>query len=321
MDYLDYSRMGGFLRRYFGSPEDTAARMVGVEKEYDSGYFDIVRFFGEDAIDPHDVYIEYFEPCFEFQDRAIARFAHLMAKSFRDEGRLYHGPEIMRVVDCNLKSKPYNMIVQKCTYGAQAGSCFALDHCHHLFEGWGGCLRCYYKRKYPSKELKDNPLAVCLGVCGYLLIEEEQRLYLLQVVRSGKLASLERSAGPSAAGSVDFVRGYGNLADLIDQSMAQEVAEELRLGRDEYAIVPLAYAREIFRGERPQLFCLIRARISREAVRRRLVEIADRREEFDAFEFMELGADNRLPVGVVEGLNHEARMNYYLVEEYFQAGD
>jgi len=174
MKYLDYSRMDDFLRRYFNSPEEIAARMVGGDRKFDSGYSDIVRFFGDNAVDPGDVAIDYLPDQFEFGDQTIARFAHQMAEAFRKEGKLFEGPAAMKVAECNLKARPYRIAVQECSYEAQAGSCFALDYDHQLFEGMGGCLRNYYKREYPSSELKDNPLAICLGICGYLLIEESR---------------------------------------------------------------------------------------------------------------------------------------------------
>ncbi|HWR82744.1 MAG TPA: hypothetical protein VN285_05540 [Candidatus Deferrimicrobium sp.] len=317
MKYLSYDRMDEFVRRYFGSSAHAQARLVGVDRSHDSGYFDIVRLFGHNAVDPSRVQVEYMPDEFEFGDAVIAEYAQETELLLRAETRLHSGPSVMKLVDADFESRPYRVVVQECSYGAQAGSCFALDFEHHLFRGCGENLREYYKRKYPSQRVRDNPLAICLGVCGIVLLQEGRSHSLLRVFRSDKLASLEDSEGPSVAGGVDFMLEYTNLSDLIEQSLVQEIKEELGLERHEYDIVPLAYAREIFRGERPQLFCFVSTDLTRETIARRLTDTDYRWPEQRGFAFADLKADGRLPTEVVAAMNHEARMNYFLLEEYF----
>ncbi len=320
MKYLDYDILPDFLKEYFNSPDEIAARRVGIEQNHDSGYFDIVRFFGTRAVNPKEVPVRYLPEPFTFRDPLIRKYAQEIAAEMHRAGRLFHGPLTMKVAEADLHSPPYFLKVQPCSYDDQAGSCFALDYPHRLFHGKGETLRQYYKRTYPSKELRDNPLAICLGVCGLVLTGDGERLSFLLVHRSAHLASLENSVGPSVAGAVDFKKGYRNLHELLLAAVSEELTEELALQPEEYTVTPLAYAREIFRGERPQLFCAIHTALSEEALSKRLAAISGKR-EFDSFRFVPLGKRKRVPEKAIHGLNHEARMNYYLLEEYLHSPD
>ena len=290
-------------------------RTVGRNRNYDSGYFDIIRFFGNNLSDPAEISIEYHADSFSFDDQRIAEFSHLMERRFTDEGRLFTGPPVMKLVDFNHHKFTSIMTVQACRYGDQAGSCFALDLIHPLFEKCGGSLRDYYLSQYQSRKLQDNPLAICFGVCACLLVREDGINYLLGMERATHLASLESSFGPSVAGSIDFADDFSNLSVMLHRSLAQEASEELALSPSEYELIPLAFAREIFRGERPQLFCLIRTDLNRSEITKRLAGIVPHPLEFSTFEFMELSTKNRLPDSCLRRMNHEARMNYYLIEE------
>jgi hypothetical protein len=103
---------------------------------------------------------------------------------------------------------------------------------------------------------------------------------------------------------------------MIERSMSSEVHEELNLQRDEYKITPLAFAREIYRGESPQLFCLITTELSCETLTERFNSIAEQSREFDSFEFLSFDNGNPLDREQLAAFNHESRMNYYLAEEY-----
>lgn len=307
--------MDRILKTHFNQPGEKRTRVMGRDRNYDSGYYDIIRFFGNNRYNPESISIEYLADSFTFGDQRIAEFSHLMERRFADEGRLHKGPSVMKLVDFDLQDSTGKMTVQGCRYGDQAGSCFALDLVHPLFEKYGGSLRNYYLTKYRSRKPRDNPLATCFGVCSYLLVQEENVSYLLGMKRSAHLVSLESSFGPSVAGSVDFTGDFSNLSVMLHQSLAQEAIEELALSPSEYELVPLAFAREIFRGERPQLFCLMRTGLKRSEIAGRLQKITTRSREFDTFEFMELDAKNRLSDSCLQRMNHEALMNYYLIEE------
>ena len=318
MSYLNYSDLPAFIERYFSKPGMREQRLVGAEGIYDSGYYDIVRFYGPHAQRPRNINVEYLPNPFTITDPNIRDFATHTEQRLRLEGRLYDGPGAVRVVSLDLSIYPQTMTVQECAYGQQAGTAFALDLPHPVFRKWGGTLREYYKARYPSNALDQNPLAICLGVCGYLIIKEGDSEYLLQVHRTARLASLEDSLGPSVAGSVDYEPDYSTLEDIINRSLGAEIAEELNLRSDEAKIIPLAYAREIFRGEKPQLFCFVTTSLSRKEIAARLDAIEPSAREFDRYEFVTVHSKRHSMEHWLESLNHEARMNYYLLEEYFE---
>jgi len=314
--YLDYSLMPDFVNRFFSGELKDGSTLAGFEKKYESGYFDITRFFGNQAANPRQVVIDYIPGEFKFDDDRIEAFAREMEQRLISENRLHTGPPIMKVIDYDFHESPF-VRVQKARYGDVAGSCFVLDYPHLLFEKHGGTLREYYKNRYRSHEIKDNPLPLCLGICGILHVIENGQRYFLKVHRSARLASLENSIGPSVAGSVDFKNGYSNLSYLINDALGRELREELNLKKDNYNIIPLAFAREIFRGENPQLFCLVETYHSREEIISGLEKVSRYQREFDSYSFVEI---NKLGScrddESVASLNHEAKMNYYLIEEY-----
>ncbi|RKX29295.1 MAG: hypothetical protein DRP47_02085 [Candidatus Zixiibacteriota bacterium] len=321
--FLDYEKLDGFLERYFGSVEDREARLVGVDRSLDSGYFDIVRFFGDNKINPEEVEIRYLSGQYKLSDSRIRKYAARIELLLRQQERLYDGPKVMRLASANLSKPPYSLSVQVCDYGTFAGCCFALDQPDPLFDRYGGTLREYYKKKVPLSALESHPLALCLGICGMVVTEEQSsnckgsqvQRHLLLMHRSENLASLENSVGPSAAGSVDFSTSCRNLSELSKWSLSQEIREELGLQEHEFTIKLLAYAREIFRGERPQLFCLIRTSLSMKELSFRLQSLRHNA-EFDSFEFIEM-SDNLIDSLYKVRANYEAAMNCLLLEEFF----
>jgi len=318
--YLDSHAVGDTVARHFESSNLLGITGTAADHCLDLGYFNIVRFFGETAVQPQSIEIREATCRFEFSDERVAQFSRQMEKQMRSEGRLCDGPLIMKAVDANFEGPGRWVLVQPARYGDQAGSCFALDFPHPMFEGWGGSLREYYLATYPSRLLRDNPLAIGLGVCGMLMVSEGKNRFLKLVHRSSHLASLENCIGPSAAGSVDWQTGDGNLSHLIDRSLSSEVIEELNLKRGEFTLVPLAWAQEIYRGEKPQLFCLVETQLSRQEVDARLSQIADDDREFTRWDYMQLDDSGDIPIESYATMNYEAAMNCRLVSEFLQFG-
>jgi len=310
--YLDTPAFRAFLARYFGSKNQVAQRLIGRNREYDSTYFGIVRFLGREAVGPSRMELRYIPGMYEISDPLIREFTVQIAEELRAQGRLYDGPSAMRLTAFDPYSPSPSMTVQEARYPDQVGG-LALDLPHPIFAECGGTLREYYKRKERSSDLRTHPLCLCLGICGYLMVEEKRERYLLQVRRSAKLASLENSGGPSVAGSVDYGTEYRTLIDLMSHTLGLEVTEELGLHDGEYSIIPLAYGREIYRGERPQLFCLIRTELTRAEVTERIQTVREEAKEFDSYQFAVLGSGNSNDLA---GLNLEALANYYFVDEY-----
>ncbi|MDH3937540.1 MAG: hypothetical protein OEV68_09425, partial [candidate division Zixibacteria bacterium] len=136
------------------------------------------------------------------------------------------------------------------------------------------------------------------------------------VRRSAGLSSLESTLGPSMAGSVEVSNLGDNLFDLLENAISDEAAEELSLSSDEYRLVPLAYGREVFRGERPQLFAALVTELSAREMTEKLDKLDAETREFDEFFFRPL-------TGILEGkdrvppeINFEAAMNLLLLREY-----
>lgn len=304
MKYLDYSKLAAFRARCF--PDEAAADYVSVR-----------RFFGTDRLNPAEVSINHRADRFVLTDPVIDRFAQEVAERMRSEGRIYDGPLVTKLVACDLVSSSPSITVQPVDYALQAGTCFALDLEHPLFADSGGTLRDYYRHECSTPTIDNNPLAICLGVSGCLVIEERGETFMLAVKRSTHLASLEGTIGPSVAGVVDYSTAYANLAGLNDTALGVEIEEELNLKRDEFEIVPLAWGIELFRGERPQLFSLVRTSLDRESMRSRLLSIPNSYREFESFEFVPLGNTSwcRPALGP---FNFEAHMNAELVREYLR---
>ncbi len=313
--YLNHEKLPAILERHYGDEKMRRARAVGAQRQFESAYFDFVRCFGPCAVAPRDIAIDYQEAPFEFRDPLIREFSNHVEKELRAEGRLYTGPQAMKLISFDPRAERPSMRVQPANYGDKAGSCFALDLHHRLFEPWGGTLRHYLLKSDPSHCLAKNPLAICLGVAGCLIVSEPEGDFLLEVRRSGKLASLEDSYGPSVAGSIDWSTDCKTVEELIARGLSAELHEELGLERGEYEMIPLAYAREILRGERPQFFALVKGKLTREELRHRLETIPEGKREFSSFQFLPLSG-GRLEFELIVRLNFEAQVCYYLLEEY-----
>lgn len=315
MQYLDYNRwqriVQDFFRRFQSCPglKSTSVNRV-------CGYFEIVRFFGSDGIDPKEVSIELRDQPFEFTDDRIARFAAEIERTMIAEGRIHAGPDILKLVDADLAGADKSLTVQSCRYGHHAGSCLALDYEHSLFDELGGCLREYYLSQYPSRAIGDNPLAVCLGVSACVVVQQEGVESVLIVRRSARLASLESTYGPSVAGSVERSHLGGDLLELLQRAVSAEATEELHLSPSEYRLVPLAYGREIFRGERPQLFAALMTDLSAGELSERWDSLDPATREFDDYVFLPLAGDPPGDARVAEQMNFEAAMNFQLLGEY-----
>ena len=313
--YLDMERFPAFLERHFGTDAQRSSRIVGVDRTFESWYIDIARFFGTNGIDPVEISVAYSDGMFQLSDPLIREFAAFVESELRAQGRLYDGPSAMRLVDFNFHRSNPILMVQEARYADQCAN-FAMDLSHPpLFAQWGGSLRDYLYATIPSHAPEDNPLCLCFGVCGLLLVEDGNQRYILQVMRSSRLASLENSIGPSVAGSVDFDTTSRSIAELIINSLAKEVTEELGLNDGEFSITPLAYAREIFRGERPQLFAVVTTPLDRKEIARRLDSLPECDREFSTYDFLPL-TNMRLSSDLVASMNFEAKMAYYLLEEW-----
>lgn len=313
--YLLPEQLPEILDRWYADPQLRERRIMGPEQIWDSGYFDIFRFFGASAIDPSRITLEYGPSLFRIPDSALARFAAQMAARMKSEGRLYDGPPVMKFASLTVNSAGFVMRVQPAGYADQAGTCFALDIPTEHFGSDYSTARAYVMHRYGPMMGQSNPLAICLGVCGIVILEEQETRYLVKVHRSGKLASLESSIGPSVAGSVDWTTQCRTVAELLHKSLAAELREELGVDPSQCRITPLAMATEILRGEKPQLFGLIECSMSRAELERCVDSIPSAGREHDRLEFLEWGQVNRPKSEKSAAFNFEARANIELARE------
>lgn len=307
--YLDMAGLCELLDWCYSSPDLYRTRLAGRMREHVSAYFAIARLFGADGSDPDNVAVEYLPEPFRFIDPMIAEFSAQIEAELRSQGRLYDGPMVLRLVQFDQSPEAARMVVQEARYGDQCAG-FALDLPSPLFAQHGGTLRAYLRHAYSEQLTGRHPLAGCLGVCGLLLTGNRAERKALVVHRSAKLASLESSVGPSVAGSVESEPRCETLRALIERSLGAELKEELALEPGEYRIHPLAYAREVLRGGRPQLFCLVTTELAADEIGARLERMPQSEREFDWFRFVDWEGEPP------ETLNFEAVLNWYLGQEY-----
>jgi hypothetical protein len=312
----DISDLNEILSRFPDSYGSRADRLAGHSARTDSGYYHIARFFGENSINPSDITLEIVPGTYRIPDPLIQQYAAEVADDLRSQGRLYDGPGVTGLLTDAPSNENRRLRLQKTGYADFAGTCFALDRPHELFAEDGGTLRAYYLDRYGHLAPAERPLANCIGVCGYLLLEDNGCAYILQVTRAGKLATLADTLGPTVAGSVDFNPAYKTLSELAVGHLGAEIEEELALSAAEYRVRPLAFAREIMRGDNPQVFCLIETALSLSDITVRLESIPQVKREFSSYRFLSMDDQDTLPKETVETLNFEARMSYLLMEEY-----
>ncbi len=311
MPWLDKSSYEQALLTHYA--DRRTERLIGRDGTFDSGYLDLTRFFGPGSVTPDEIALHYASDSFVITDARIRRFAEETAQIMREEGRLYDGPLTTKLVA--FAPGDEMMTIQPVAYADVAGSCFALDRPTNHFQPHA-TLRQYFHTVDPLHTVSGNPLAISLGVCGYVLIREEGDTYIVQVRRSRNLAALPASYGPSVAGSVDYESHWRSVGQMLREVMTREANEELRLTEDDYRFVPLGYGRETWRGDRPQLFACLELLISRQELleRVRMIPLSDR--EFSALRFWRLAANGTLPSRFSTRLNPEASTACYLLEEY-----
>lgn len=293
-------------------------RLVGADRTVDSGYYSIVRFFGADPPDPNAIRVTVEPGRSSFSDPLVAQFAAYYADRLTEQGRLYDGPLVAGFRSLKVDGRAGVLTIQQTSYRDFAGSLFGIDEPFPAFDRYGGTLRLYYIKQYGRVPYDERPLANCLGVCGHLMVEDAGQRYVVQVRRAQRLATLAGTRGPSAAGSVDFEPDYASVLDILDRALGQEVREELLLSNGEFEIIPLAFARESYRPDNPQLFGLIRTSLPASVVCERLESISAVEREFSEFSLVPLDQSGRLPDAAIESLNFEARMSYFLLEEYLR---
>lgn len=121
------------------------------------------------------------------------------------------------------------------------------------------------------RPLQDSVLANTLGVAAFVLTNDQQ---LLIPIRGKDQAIFSEGVGKfhcSASGVCKWQEalGFGETTfDLFVEGMHAEIKRELNLPRETYDLIPLAFARELPRGGKPQLFFFAKCNLSLAEVQR-----------------------------------------------------
>ena len=314
MTYLDYDRYDELVRRTVS--QYVSPLVVSIGGHAVDGYVNLVLFFGPDATDPFEMSINYDDHEYKIADELIAEYSREIAVLMRQEGKIRKGPPAALIARLDIAGTSPSITLQPVSYDLVASTGLALDFPHRLFEQHGGTLRDYYLSDRAGPSIANSPFPTCLGVCGLLVVETDDGSEILVAERSSHLASLENTVGPSAAGHIDYSNQYRSLADVVEAGMRQEVREELNLKDDQFDVVPLAMATELFRGERPQLFCLVETTLGRKDIIDCLEAIPKSEREFASYRFVKLQGKTAQETEDWDGLNFEAQMNVTLLRDH-----
>lgn len=185
-------------------------------------------------------------------DYAVQCFKELQKISkLNDE---WQNNESLRVVDISTESN--HIICQKAYYFDQVATNLTLDWCS-LKIPKKQTIRNSIERPISGrlKPLKDSTLANTLGV-AVMLYNSEFEPYVR--IRSNSLAAIPiKGIHCSASGVFEMKDGIkARIYDytIIEKSIELEIKTEIGLDRTDYTLYPVAFARELPRGGKPQLF-------------------------------------------------------------------
>lgn len=308
MKYLNYSGTDAIAERFYSHKD----RRAGVTHCQNTLYYDIIRFFGTNPVDPGTIPVEIEPGEFVLDDPKIVPLATRAADLMTAEGRIYDGPRVTHLSCVDPESSQPTVKVQPCDYRHHAGTCLSLD-LEHPDQSPSTLRELLTARDYWGRD--GVLLPACLGVCGFVVAVIDSQPHALVVRRSAKLATMRGLWSPTVAGMVDWRDNFTTLDEMITTTMAIEVEEELGLERSQFELAPLALAREIPRGERPQAFFLIRVDLGPEEFSNTLRARPEQVSEFDQIVWCPLDdlLDGR--DGAVT-LSFEGMMGALLIEEY-----
>jgi hypothetical protein len=178
-------------------------------------------------------------------------------------------------------------------YFDQVGTNITIDWASGQLPKGGPTIRSSIERPINGRliPLSDSLLANTLGVAVLLY---DQALNPIFRTRSDQLASIpKRGIHCTASGVFDVneSQSFGKFAyALLEGGMVREIKREVGLERNEYLLYPIAFARELPRGGKPQLFFVAIATVdnSRIATAKKSAE--------EAYEFMDEETESKLAV-------------------------
>mgnify|MGYP003703575057 FL=1 len=159
---------------------------------------------------------------------------------------------------------------QKARYFDQVGTNLTIDWASGAFANGWRTIRIDAEHPIDGKlpALRDSNLANTLGVA---VMFYDRQLRPIVRTRIDTLASIPHRGLHCTASGVHEVApnqapGKFDYA-LLESGMIKEIEHEIGLLRDEYALYPVAFARELARGGKPQLFFAALAKVDEARIR------------------------------------------------------
>jgi hypothetical protein len=204
----------------------------------------------------------------------------------------YENDETPRIRSFDRDGDRVRVKVQRASYEDQIATNLAVDVAGPWFAD-GGTVRSNFAQPEEGRlpPLEHSVLADTLGVAAVVLTPEGTPLFR---VRSGDLAAIQQGAlhctvsGVGKLAPALVAEGRGGF-DLLEFGIREEIRTELNLEPGEYDLFPLAFARELPRAGKPQLFFVALSRLPQEELEARSRE-APERWEFAPNEFHEFAS-------------------------------
>lgn len=212
-------------------------------------------------------------------DAAVALFKEMKKLRFLDESQQWENNVALRIDSIDPSGK---ISCRKARYFDQVATNLTVDWASGLLsDGWY-TIRSGIERPENGKlrPLNESNLANTLGVAVMLY---ERDLSPILRIRSASLASIpKRGLHCTASGvhEIDDAQRAG-LFDfsILRQGMVKEIKHEIGLDEHEYDLFPVAFARELPRCGKPQLFFAAIARVASQRIREAIAS-ADEAHEF-----------------------------------------
>jgi len=219
----------------------------------------------------------------EIEDRTYKFYKELrlnLQKNFK-----FYNALNVRLKSCRLERGYINMKIQPVDYESYVHTNLVLDatECNDS-------LRMYLHRDGKLEPLESSPLANNLGI-NFLLFTSSG--YLLVVKRSEEVAFRRGEFAPSVSGTVSYSDFCGKQVVRGSKGLfMRELEEELGITvNDIDKLEFLGIARDLIRGGEPELFLLVKTRLTRKQIQEKLKVAKDNFEieGIDFFDFKQYG--------------------------------
>lgn len=237
---------------------------------------------------------------------SLRKHGEVALQLFKDLGRVNRLPS--GEFECNVSARfirwaieEGKIEVQQGDYFSQIGSNITMDwasgHLSDKVDDRIATIRNCIERPHGGMLLpfSESVLANTLGVATFLYTIDGQ---ILIPIRGNSQAIMSEGKGKfhcSASGVFKWqnFEGVGKSArfDKFIEGMHDEIYRELHITQDTYEIVPLAFARELSRGGKPQLFFCAKCKLPLGEVKKQM-KLAEEKWEF--FQEEKLPADSSL---------------------------